>query len=404
MWTITDGNYYVSQGFGSDSNAGTQAAPFASIGAATAVASSGQKIVVGVGIYEEQVSGVGEQIYGEGVVIVDGQNIAGSTTGFQSVGLIDNLWVRNFVTIINSTGANNCTFSGFTSVNLGLGVTHKGCAYQGTMSSISAGQFINCGFYSSNLTGAFEPDVIKNCAFDKFCGNINTDPANVPTMDYNCFEGSVTIGGLSFAAWQAANPTKDVYSINPADALINDRVDFDFTLATTSTLIGAGEGGVTIGPRRVAVSLDGLNSLLDGSSGVGAKDGGITINGTTGHIGTTSSGDTITSDYIPITTGTTDIEGILGRIRIQGSWNPAAGDEFNSNNGTTQPDHFAIELRHGADNTACGAATWYDYQVGMPILFDSTNTVGNAENTYSAANGSIINTTVIQLRITLLEG
>ena len=60
-WKLS-GDYYVDAINGSDSNAGTAVAPFKTINAAAAAISAGQTIIVGPGIYNEQIDGGGKSL------------------------------------------------------------------------------------------------------------------------------------------------------------------------------------------------------------------------------------------------------------------------------------------------------------------------------------------------------
>ena len=80
-WKLS-GDYYVDAINGSDSNAGTAVAPFKTINAAAAAASAAETIIVGPGIYNEQIDGLqrsSTNLYADGFVVVDGTGV--STTG-----------------------------------------------------------------------------------------------------------------------------------------------------------------------------------------------------------------------------------------------------------------------------------------------------------------------------------
>ena len=79
------GDYYVDNINGSDSNAGTAVAPFKTINAAASVASGTSTIVVGPGIYNEQVDGLSRTdtiLQADGYVVLDGSNSVSSTGAF----------------------------------------------------------------------------------------------------------------------------------------------------------------------------------------------------------------------------------------------------------------------------------------------------------------------------------
>lgn len=76
------GNYYVDAINGSDANAGTAVAPFKTIQAAADAASASEKIIVGAGVYNEQINGLNKSsiiLQADGYVVVDGTDV--SSTG-----------------------------------------------------------------------------------------------------------------------------------------------------------------------------------------------------------------------------------------------------------------------------------------------------------------------------------
>jgi len=80
-WKFT-GNYYVDAINGSDSNAGTAVAPFKTIQAAADAVSASEVIIVGPGVYNEQIDGHQKStvtLQADGYVVLDGNGV--STTG-----------------------------------------------------------------------------------------------------------------------------------------------------------------------------------------------------------------------------------------------------------------------------------------------------------------------------------
>jgi len=405
-WGITDGDFYVASEGGSDANAGTMAAPFQTIQKARDMAASGQKIVCSGQFKLEQTTGSGEAIIGDGWCEIDGVGIGGLSGPFAGAATVENFEIRNYYFPDNTTvGFNNCKIFDFTEMR-GVASYSDTVFYSGNTASVSngwAGNYYRCTF--SNITfqsNGWAPAVLVDCIFDENCStDINVNEAFLNTCDYNCYENGRTINGNTITAWKAANPLYDIHSIEPADAKLNGVSLRDFTLDVTSTCVGAGSVGNDIGARFAAFQINGLKAYADGTAGPngnGAKDANLAVDGTTGEY-TLSSGTsgTLTTDTLDLST----LDNPIGWIRLNANQNLRDDDQVDTTIGDpAMPDHLTIEMRHGASEALCLAASYQNYKFNAAATEDTVNTA-NGETGYDTTTEIAVSDTWFQFRITI---
>lgn len=173
-WKET-GDWYVDAINGDDGNAGTSVAPFKTLGAAATAASNTNKIVVGTGVYNEEINTGGAYYYwcADGTAILDATGLSNGSvvfncarntfTGFHFI----NGAVHGVVTAYYRSEYHDCTFTNMSSMlqyntystynwNSYI-LTFKNCRFQDCDLSVKNGRYIayaivyNCVFINSPL-------------------------------------------------------------------------------------------------------------------------------------------------------------------------------------------------------------------------------------------------------------
>ncbi len=174
-WKLS-GDYYVDAVNGSDSNAGTAVAPFKTIQAAASAISAGETIIVGPGIYNEQIDGDSNrysQLYADGFVVVDGTGVSNTGVFYDCYEWdIQNFKVINCIEVIGA--ADYRRSPNFTSCEFRDCTKYTDYSFYNTVNFINTCIFANfaqgCGNNSSTIY--FINFRYTNCIFiDAVWGN-----------------------------------------------------------------------------------------------------------------------------------------------------------------------------------------------------------------------------------------
>jgi len=317
------GNYYVSK-FGNDSWDGlTKDTPKRTInGLLNSLGSggSGLSVIIGSGVYSETISSVNKAItnfYGDGVVILEGQNAR--TLTFQVISgasyLFNNIIFRNYSTCSFTAplGVGNfidCNFLTNFSVNTPSTIFTK-CNLINSIITGNASSFVS--FILSNLINVSFSSLLISRINDSYVNNtsiVTMNPSVTTTnFNYNNIQGpivmntatAVTTGvyrdsfgnyyDLSISTSTGTGTLADPYgrpltnsrafgftnhrilyptfnaSSSAYDPKFNSVENYDFSLASDSRMIGAGSDGVSnIGGTKYAVRNPAASSAFSGSS------------------------------------------------------------------------------------------------------------------------------------------
>lgn len=260
---------------GNDSNSGADYANAKlTIAGALAIASSGDTISIGPGVYNEAVSVPTAKnlvFQGDGYVILDGTSL--SSTGFtMSLGILtvsfNDIIVRNFTTGVSITGITGTASITFTRCRI------TGCTTGVSLSTNGGGTFtliIQDTLVDNNTTGfdsasslSGNGQTLRRCTFAKngtgisktaagtitinrcvvaqnTTRNLNITNTSNNTINYNCiyFDGSIpskwnSTDYTALATWQSAS-SQDAASIG-VDPLFTDSAKGFFGLHTSSTV------------------------------------------------------------------------------------------------------------------------------------------------------------------------
>lgn len=292
------GNWYVSTD-GSDANAGNAPdAPFRSIGAAVTAASAGQTIVLGAGVYNENISIARRDLrfIADGTVVIE--QISGTenfifSDAAQSVVTFTDIIFRGFIsgsTYVGASGnlarviANNCIFvncrvrTNETASN-GTNMLLTSCIFVNSLieifstATVERGtQFIGCSLINTSvsnnetLAAGGSQRIIRNCYVDAVSNIQWGATATQPIFENNDYEGTMTIGASTYSLSQdvSGNPvalipgTLDLASVAAYTSVYNtsfkqnpewfNSMKGDFrSVLPSSPLIRRGVGGVNIG-------------------------------------------------------------------------------------------------------------------------------------------------------------
>ncbi len=216
-----------------------------------------------------------------------------------------------------------------------------------------------------------------------------------PSKIYNCcINGQIEVNGVLYAnlaSAKTAYPSGFVDCFSATEPGFNNPSNYDFSLQSTSPLIGSGYLNVNIGRRTVGLTYDKNSTFLNSgatftNAGYNAEDELVVQNG--GVSGT-------------IVSGIRDIGRVatLGRLATKG-----ISDFLNhvpdSLNTSDRPNKLSIEMRYagvGEDITAKG---WKHFLFTEIPCLDGTGK-SNAESGFSWTSPLTIKARYVQFRVTL---
>lgn len=271
-WRVLDGDVYVSYD-GNDQSNGHPQKPVATLQRAIALATAGQKIVAGTGIYNENVDGQNKSctIMADGTVEMYGTVIGGAA--FSAMGtscVISGIRIYDYATVSSSTlaRAEDCVIQNTpvtNTMNTLLRCIIKNSALTGTVDQLMGCTFI--GVSKSQPAGGV---TVSSCHFD-VTSNFTFASATTQVFDYcNQETGStIKIDGTVYnnaAAVFAAFPQyqENGQTIPPQ---FNATAYNDYTLKLTSPLTQTGADAQPVGAWPQAISYDSkqlAKSLLKG--------------------------------------------------------------------------------------------------------------------------------------------
>ncbi len=394
QWRKT-GDVYVSKNGNDNTGDGSATNPFASIQKGVDALSTGQKLIVGTGKYEEAVSNghPTNEIIGDGLVIWDGNSLVGQITGIDK-GIIRNLRIKNFYLV--QASFQDCFIDNITSTILQgtvKGNILKSCTF--AQNTNVGTQFRNCTFISCAWTGKWRAQSVQNCHFDE-----NTAPEHdlnyLLSSDFNNYEMD-KVNNMSLSDFQLANPNLEQNSITENPIFGDDTID-NYTLQNDSVNLGAGIDGDDIGAWGRADSFDGLSDQFLPANGAILTDVDVDGNGNF----------TITA---PSTTGIIESAGIdLGKkytldiFDFFGDYDLDAGEVPDLDNVAQDPNHLTYQMKYADTEGDLETATWYQMVWGYPpqIGQDSqSNTVGNGDPDFDISTATPVEAQWVKILITL---
>lgn len=423
------GDLYVSKS-GSNANAGTDPdLPKLTIQAAIDVATTGQRIIVGDGLYEESELDFGVKadlkLYGDGIVILEGDNTQNLIISRTNRITFENIIAVNYAFFLNrigGTGAPNL-------IELLNCIIINSPIYARRGNGTSKIVTENCRFINSNvdaidkiqnLTSDFNrpPEKINtvfinssvkcntrliNCYFDSTVELTSDDLVattgtfNIQQSNFNSYLSTITYQGTLYPALadhQAENPTVDQNSIDQ-EALFNrtsgEITPLDFTVQGNSPLLGVGENGTNIGGVRRGLPQSRLSpSVQNGTIS------NIVFDGQTWRVQDGETTGVITTAVIDfgltVKSPKLTIKGIVNFL----------DNVPDFDNALLNPNKLDIEARYAVIGEDITLATYKPFLLNERMLLDSTNK-SNGESGFDWDDTLVIPMKQIQLRITLRQ-
>lgn len=254
LWSILDGNIYVSPQGNDISGNGSPVTPYRSIQHACDMASEGEKLVVGPGIYHEAIDGLQKAllITGEGNVILDGTTLPGATAfsnmgeGFQAG--ITGITIRNYNTAIDGSVRKilHCkiidgNITGYS------GLLEYCLLKNGSVQATGLTDMVNCTLINMQCGAtAASADRFRNIAntyIDEF-SSLEVNGILIRIWDYCHIApgAALQVDGISFADPFLLNAVYPEWLLNIAegDPYFQDPDTDDYSLQSDSSLLNAG--------------------------------------------------------------------------------------------------------------------------------------------------------------------
>jgi hypothetical protein len=429
-WTITDGDYYVDVYNGSDTNGGTASTPFATIQKAVDTATANQKIVIGSGVYEENLSGGGTtyNIYADGSVTLQGSDIGGDCISVFLSSKFYNINFENYNTFLIPSGSANtmqfhyCNFKngvfGGDSAGAGVDIVNH-CLFENIYFNTSFGggaaftpsDFVNntlvgCTWVSS---GSWQP----RYGWGNMRDNIFVDHTGLSFYRgwevYGVYDNNIyywTGGGINIrvADSTSGNINETVYTdwatyqssesfdqnSQNVDPQFNNPSIGDYTLSLGSPAENGGYVKNENGSRTRAISKNGLMPELI-SPTASYINVNVDGNGAFTLIDPNFDG-TITSGEINL--GTNRDLGYIRKYAFQSR--PLENVDYT---GTASiPDHQVYRMKYSS--VPITSEPWVEFIWDTVPMVDASG-YGNGSPTYSVATGDVISAKYVQLEITL---
>lgn len=254
LWSILDGNLYISPQGSDSSGNGSPASPYRSIQHACDMAFEGEKLVIGPGIYQEAIDGLQKALHiaGQGQVILDGASLPG-TTAFSNIGQgfqagITGITIRNYTNAIDGPVRKvlHCKITDSNITDYG-GLLEYCLLKNSSIQATGLTDIVNCTLVNTQCgSTAIAADafrIIANTYIDSL-SHIELNAALVRTWDY-CYvaPGAVLqIDGIVFANPLLLNAAFPTWLINHAegDPEFQDPEADDYTLQPGSSLLHTG--------------------------------------------------------------------------------------------------------------------------------------------------------------------
>lgn len=390
------GNIYVSKS-GSDANPGTDPNnPKLTIASAVLAATTGQTIIVGSGLYQEDniTVGISKEIIADGIVVMSG--LAGQTCFIASdrarfVGLI----FSGYTTNINTPNANSirqcviedCVFNGGNVILRANGA--------GTLANAIRCKFINCQTVQGADRGTdfFEQKRMIGC----IC--IGCNILDFVTLESCYVDATSTISLDATVTSQIINSNIRTSSISNATLVnvidvnplfLGDPVDLEFTVSATSPMIAAGINAVNIGDVKIG-SLQNEGSV---EWGINPESAGNTAFGLNGEL-TLTSGSSSNRDSDQIDLGTVRNSPF---IRLNGLVD-YLNNVPDTNNTLVNPNHLVFAAQWAGEDGIFNG-TWRLFRWNENLQLD-INGASNGETNFDWGNLVDIQLRYIKIRTTV---
>lgn len=397
MWRIIDGDIYVSYSGHDSAGGGTPMRPYATIQYAINAATSGQKIVVGTGAYNEHLNGGAKncEFVADGTVEMEGAAIGGAAftnTGASTV--VTGFKISNYESCTNTNllRFEQCFLNN--SDILGEITTLQNCVMLSCDVLDIVTDFLNCTFIDANKPDNAGGVTVENCHFEFDC-TFYFDSFTMQFFD-NCNQengSEINIDSISYSSAAAVNAAFPQYQIlgRSDHALFNAPEINDYTLKPTSTLLQAGTHSQPIGAYPLAIVFNGdalvgslVNVIRDG-------DGYYVLP------------EEIKEGYIE--TKVLDIGSLrtLGRVDLfsEEFFSPDFFGSVTFNQDTFIPPRpITFQMRYSADRESLLKTEYKEFIWDkMPTV--DTNNRGNGDRNFNALTIRVITAQYVQLRITL---
>lgn len=420
-WSILDGTTYVDVESGSDT-AGTGAidAPYKSIQfaidqlAGTLANGTDYKIVIGGGVYEEQIGSY--QLFngaenrritfvGDGHVVID-QSVVGGVNNF---GMTTNvnlcfLTMRN-ITIKGVSDMRNANAGNGTSI-----ISWEECSFVDIPNIISVLRdkfvdciFINCSFnQNSSVSTHFINCTFKATAVEGGTSTVGTYDSCHWTADcvWRGAAASITYSNLQGTFLNSSGTdNKSLYQVSAMfnideDPLFSAAAPNDVSLQASSPNANTGRGLTNRGARGIAQAAEGA----DGESALKTANGAIHVN-----ITDTGTGYHLTDPTVKgsITSAPMDL-GFSRRLNLVEMFTSADFDlnRLDSISGG-MPGQISYEMRFADTQEETQAAEFTHYPINSQPLYDATNRAGNGDPSFDVNNANYVKAQWVQIRITI---
>jgi hypothetical protein len=396
-WRLIDGDVYVSH-LGSDlSGNGSPRKPFKTIQQAINAASTGARIVVGTGSYNESVNGQGKscKVVADGTVVMTGPAAATAFTNMGSNSSVQGFSIAGYQIAVNGAVKELVSCSIRSALSAFTGTLRSTILLNTTISGSAPVRLINCTLIGVTSASSSAITYLESCAL----GSTTSLQLSTPALTYfdycNQEPGSVIqINGTPYNTPSAVNgafPAFQQHGLGVASAF-NSPATGDYTLSPASPLKTAGRRKMAIGAGGEAAFV-GTQQILSGGS-IAA----VTIN---------------SSNYfelpVGISMGTIETPVMdLGSIRPVRNLRLYADQTFDesilqvvsADDSPSLPGAITVEMRYADDPSGIAAAV-YQPMIWDKIVSHDHRLAGNGQLAFKVITASYITTRCMQFRITL---
>jgi hypothetical protein len=409
-WRILDGDIYVSSIGNDNTGNGTPCQPYASLSKAITMASTGNKIVVGTGIYKDTINNINGLNKGQVTFCADGIVIYSGSAKIQRMEnyskFIGFQFIDCGVTIFNSIATlENCRFINSGTGELFGGILRNCFFYSGTVFTGHDSFFYNCTFQKCKVSSLSSKKIkeLDSCQFGEYT-NVYVDSSFIQYFNYcNQEPGTViNIDGTDCNSLLSVQNLNSNFQANgtEVDPVFNNTGMLDYTLHRTSPIINSGRYGQQIGAYGKSFSLH---------SPINNMNSDIIAGGIYTHVGV----ETNTGNYLldtnfhvgTIETNVIDLGDVvvLERIFLYASQlfeTPPSNYIVDYNNEFTHPNIVTYQMRYSS-KSADLLELPYKEMAWDTIPTVDLNEHGNGELDYNTQVNTPIHTRYIQLLITM---
>lgn len=414
QWSVFDANIYVSSSAGSETPDGSPTNPYSTVQDAITASATGDKIVVGTGLYIENLDGEAKnlQIVADGIATFDGESINGILfSNFENGSKFKNLQIKNYSSAITYEASaeyftfDNCEIDNCEYLNVHGHIVNT--LVLNTIVMANADAYVNnCTFIRTQfgLDSLNKFIEIKNSIFGKECV-INIESSITTYFDYcNIEPGStINIDSNSFTDILTARSTFSQYfeySLN-IESGFNNLSMGDYSLSRQSQLINAGEAGIHIGAYSQGQSFH---------NSINSEESSLLDYATLTNISITDNGNYVITP--PHTTGTIEtVEIDLGSVTTPGKISIFAEQDFDTppynavadvHNNSGYPNILTYEMRFSNIQGELATLPYKEFAWNTQPMIDSEG-YGNGNINFDSISAMPVTARYFQVKITLRD-